>query len=84
MKNLHINGTVKIIIAIIAVILAIVIAFLAIWMITVEGKESTDYWCSTMKYSDDYAVSMKKAQCKDFKILALSDPNLMMPWIALE
>ena len=76
MKSLHINGTVKKIIAIIAVVLAIVIAFLAIWMIPVKGKESTDYWCSTMKYTDDYAVSMKKAQGKEFKILALSDLQL--------
>lgn len=45
-------------------------------MTPVKGKESTDYWCSTMKYTDEYAVSMKKAQGKEFKILALSDLQL--------
>lgn len=66
----------KIIISVIAVFLAIVLVLLAVWMIPVKGEVSNDYWCSTMEYTEDYAVSIEKYPDKDFKILAISDVQL--------
>ena len=75
-KTKKLTKTHKIIISTIAVFLAIVIALLAVWMIPVKGEVSNDYWCSTMEYTDDYAVTIEKSPDKDFNILAISDVQL--------
>lgn len=75
-KVKKLNKVSKTIISVIAVFMAIVLVLLAVWMIPVKGEVSNDYWCSTMEYTDDYAVSIEKSPDKDFRILAISDVQL--------
>lgn len=75
-KSKKLNKASKIIISVIAVFLAIVLILLSVWTIPVKGEVSSDYWCSTMQYTDDYAVTIEKDPDKDFKILAISDVQL--------